>query len=178
MTDLIMELTDRVNEQEDEIIRLREECDKQANLIQQLQTKNLDQSGNMKTFEELVSGCDYDTKLAITAWVFEHIVNHAKQGGSYRYLIYSRLGFGPDAYVPLYEAGGMEISNEFDLNFKDELHKIVSEEKIESLKPLLGLCDEPGCFSDASCGFPTDDGYRKTCYQHYDGKMKNENQNS
>ena len=29
------------------------------------------------------------------------------------------------------------------------------------------ICDEPGCESGASCGFPTKDGgYRRTCYKH------------
>ena len=58
---------------------------------------------------------DYNTKLKIVAWVFRKIVEHAREGGSYRYLIYDRLGLEPDAYAVLYEAGGMEISNNFDL---------------------------------------------------------------
>jgi hypothetical protein len=74
---------------------------------------------NMKDIAErypkLVAACDYETRLAITAQVFKAIVDHARESGTYRYLIYERLGFGPDAYVPLYEAGGMEISNEFEL---------------------------------------------------------------
>lgn len=29
------------------------------------------------------------------------------------------------------------------------------------------MCDEPGCDTDASCGWPTDDGgYRRTCFEH------------
>ena len=59
--------------------------------------------------DSLVENCDYDTKLAVTAWVFKNIVDHAKEGGSYRYLIYDRLGFEDDAYVTLFESGGMEI---------------------------------------------------------------------
>jgi hypothetical protein len=27
-------------------------------------------------------------------------------------------------------------------------------------------CDEPGCKAHASCGTPTPDGYRHTCYKH------------
>jgi hypothetical protein len=65
---------------------------------------------------KLVAECPYETKLAVTAWVMEKIVEHAREGGSFRVLIYDRLGFGTDAYVPLYLAGGMEISNEFDLS--------------------------------------------------------------
>lgn len=66
-------------------------------------------------YPKLVEECPYETRLAVAAWVMEHIVAHAKEGGTFRYLIYERLGFGPDAYVPLYTAGGMTISNEFNL---------------------------------------------------------------
>ncbi len=47
----------------------------------------------------------------------KHIVAHAKEGGTYRYLIYDRLGFAPDAYMPLMD-DGITISNEFDLSDK------------------------------------------------------------
>ncbi len=74
-----------------------------------------------ETYPKLVAECPYETKLAVTAWVMGAIVDHAKEGGSFRYLIYDRLGFGPDAYVPLCNAGGLTISNEFDLvEKKDE----------------------------------------------------------
>jgi hypothetical protein len=116
--------------------------------------------------DELVEKCDYDTKLAVTAWVMENIVNHAREGGSFRYLIYQRLGFNLDAYVPLYEAGGMEISNEFDLNTKDELIKVAKENNYDKLKPYLGLCDEPDCYDEISCGIPTESGYSHTCGTH------------
>lgn len=67
-------------------------------------------------YEDIVAKTDYETKLAVTAWVFRNIVEHAMHGGSFRHLIYERLRFNMDAYVPLYDAGGMVISNEFDLN--------------------------------------------------------------
>ena len=70
-------------------------------------------------FPELVGKCEYETRLAVTAHVMQNIVAHAKEGGSFRYLIYNRLGFEPDAYLPLYEAGGMVISNEFTLREDD-----------------------------------------------------------
>lgn len=44
-------------------------------------------------------------------WVFRHIRDHLREGGSFRYLIYDRMGFGFDAYEPLCLAGGMAISN-------------------------------------------------------------------
>lgn len=37
------------------------------------------------------------------AWVFRKIVENAKVGGSFRYLIYDLMDFGPEAYFPLYE---------------------------------------------------------------------------
>ena len=69
-----------------------------------------------ETFPKLVELCPPKVRLAVTAQVFKAIVDHATEGGSFRYLIYDRLGFGPEAYVPLYTAGGMTISNEFDLS--------------------------------------------------------------
>lgn len=116
--------------------------------------------------DKLVEDCPYETKLAVTAWVFRNIVEHAQQGGSFRFLIYERLGFDTDAYVPLYEAGGMEISNEFDMSQKSAILDIVQSKKIEELKEPLNLCDEPGCFVEVSAGFPTDNGYRRTCFKH------------
>jgi hypothetical protein len=67
-------------------------------------------------YPKLVEACPYETRLAVTAWVFDHLVRHAKEGGTFRYLIYNRLGFKQDAYAPLYMSGGMVISNEFDLS--------------------------------------------------------------
>ncbi len=29
-----------------------------------------------------------------------------------------------------------------------------------------GACDEPGCNKESSCGTPTPNGYRRTCYPH------------
>lgn len=47
--------------------------------------------------------------LEQVAWVFEQINKNA--GGSFRKLIYDRLGFGPNAYSELYAAGGQNITN-------------------------------------------------------------------
>lgn len=71
-------------------------------------------------YPKLVAECPYETRLAITAQVIKAIVDHAKEGGSFRYLIYDRLGFGPDAYLPIYEAGGMDISNHFTLGEQND----------------------------------------------------------
>ena len=83
------------------------------------------------SLDKLVEDCPYETKLAVTAWVFRNIVEHAQQGGSFRFLIYDRLGFDADAYVPLYEAGGMEISNEFDMSQKSAILDIVQSNSFE-----------------------------------------------
>ena len=29
-------------------------------------------------------------------------------------------------------------------------------------------CDEPGCTREGTCGWPTDGGYRRTCYKHWE----------
>lgn len=71
-------------------------------------------------YPKLVEECPYETRLAVAAWVIKNLVDHAKDGGSFRYLIYTRLGFNNDAYVPLYMAGGMTISNEFNLDEKPD----------------------------------------------------------
>lgn len=63
--------------------------------------------------KELLANCSYDTRLAITAWVLRHLCAHAREGGSFRHLIYDRLDFGLDAYATLYVAGGMTLSNLF-----------------------------------------------------------------
>jgi len=72
----------------------------------------------MKTVEEVWNEMSYDQRLAATAYVFEKICEHAKSRGTFRYLIYDRLGFETDAYTLLYGAGGMTISNEFNLKEK------------------------------------------------------------
>lgn len=122
----------------------------------------------MNEFDDLVAKYDYQTKLDIAAWVISKIDEHGAEPGSFRNLIYGRLGFGPDAYVPLYEAGGMNITNELDYDKTPALLKIIEEQQIENkqLKEFAGVCDEPGCFKYATCGFPTDNGYRRTCYNH------------
>ena len=120
--------------------------------------------------EEIVKNSDYETRLAITAWVMEKILEHANDPGSYRYLIYDRLGFDMDAYGVLQGAGALEISNEFDLTKMRDIEHHVRAHKIESMKPLVGICDEPGCYKDAGCGFPVTDGvrdYRWTCSEHW-----------
>jgi hypothetical protein len=120
-----------------------------------------------KTMTEIVEECDYDLKLAITQWVMKHIVDHAREGGTYRYLIYDRLGFDADAYGVLLD-DGMTISNEFDLTLKREVAEFLKNNDIEGAKKRLGYCDEPGCYTEVSAGYPALDGrYRMSCGEHY-----------
>ena len=57
----------------------------------------------------------YETRLIAAQFIFRELCEHAKRSGTFRYLIYERLGFYLDAYSPLYIAGGLDISNEFRL---------------------------------------------------------------
>jgi hypothetical protein len=126
-------------------------------------------------FDELVSKYDNQTKLDVAAWVISKIDNHGNNPGSFRHLIYTLMGFGPEAYVPLYEAGGMNITNELDYNMRDQLASIIKDQGLDNvqLKTFALLCDEPGCYTGVSCGFPTDNGYRRTCYEHSSFKEAN-----
>ena len=128
---------------------------------------NQAQEENEKYLAEILEQTPYETKLAVTAWAIKHILAHAREGGSYRYLIYDRLGFDADAYGVLQTAGALEISNEFDIERMDNIKEHVREHKIESMKSLVGFCDEPGCFDTAGSGFPVEGGYRWTCYKHW-----------
>ena len=125
-------------------------------------------------YDDMVEWCDHDMKLAVTKWVMKHIVDHAREGGSYRYLIYDRLGFGPEAYAPLC-SDGMTISNEFDLNTVPDARAALAARDYDELKKILSCCDEPGCYNEISAGFPTVDGYRRTCGDHYRVYNKEDN---
>lgn len=77
-----------------------------------------------KTFQEIISETQkendkiweempYEQRLAAADFIFRQISDHAAEGGSYRYLIYNRLGFGPDAYAVLQCAGALDVSNDY-----------------------------------------------------------------
>jgi len=119
-----------------------------------------------KHLDNLVETCDNELKIAVVKWAMKHIVEHAKEGGSYRTLIYDRLDFGPDAYAPLC-GDGITISNEFSIADMKETKRIVAEHKYDALKANLNMCDEPDCYTEASCGWPSGEDYRRTCDKHY-----------
>lgn len=37
----------------------------------------------------------------------------------------------------------------------------------KSVECFVAVCDEPGCNKDVSCGWPSADGYRSTCHDHW-----------
>lgn len=63
--------------------------------------------------DEIWAEMSYEQRLAAADYIFRKITEHAKEGGSYRYLIYERLGFGPDAYAVLQFAGALDVSNDY-----------------------------------------------------------------
>ena len=117
-------------------------------------------------YAKMADECDYTLKLAVTKWVMKHVVEHAKEGGSYRYLIYDRLGFDADAYAPLC-SDGLTISNDFDLNTVPDARAALAAGDHEKLKEILSCCDEPGCYEEITSGYPVEGGYRRSCGEHY-----------
>jgi len=117
-------------------------------------------------FMKDVDALPMETRIAVAAWVMKHIVDHAKDGGSFRYLIYDRLGLDMSAYVPLC-ADGMVISNEFDLNLKDDLIEALKGNDLKAARDVLGLCHMPGCWEYASTWSPQVDGTVALCSKHY-----------
>lgn len=116
--------------------------------------------------EKIWNSLDTNTRIAVASHIIRQVNAIGQDGGSFRYFIYELLGFGPEAYVPLYEAGGMTITNEYDLNLKESIREIAVRENYSEIKEALGLCDEPGCFNVATCGWPSDPDYRHTCSKH------------
>ena len=54
---------------------------------------------------------DKEIDLEQACLVMKKIMEHVNYGGSFRHLIYERLGFGPEAYCAMLKAGGLEFSN-------------------------------------------------------------------
>lgn len=64
-----------------------------------------------KEAEQCWNELDPEKRLLITSYVFRKLHEHYMEGGSYRYLIYERLGFGPEAYAVLQTNGALDIHN-------------------------------------------------------------------
>ncbi len=65
-------------------------------------------------------------KLGATAFIFKKISEHGRESGSFRFLIYTRLGFDTDAYSVLLESGGLDISNNIHIPTKEEAYYEIS----------------------------------------------------
>lgn len=50
----------------------------------------------------------------------------------------------------------------------DDLDIVHGCPQCKSVDKFDEACDEPECWSNAGCGFPTATGYRRTCYKHSD----------
>lgn len=68
-----------------------------------------------RSYQIVKNNLDY----AVT--VMRHVIAQCIEGGSFRTFIYNRLGFGPEAYVPMYEAGVMEFTNVCPVNMAPEV---------------------------------------------------------
>lgn len=78
--------------------------------------------------QTIVAQTPHETKLALCCWFFERCTEHAREGGgNFRKLIYERLGFGVEAYAPLYLAGGLDVSTHFRFTDASEADQIVRE---------------------------------------------------
>jgi hypothetical protein len=60
----------------------------------------------------------------------------------------------------------LKAKNPFAPNDIEELYGCPKCLSVMGTTDLLKLCDEPGCNLLATCGFPVDDGYRRTCSLH------------
>ena len=58
----------------------------------------------------------------------------------------------------------LEAPNPFDPE-NDRITGCPNCREIESARV---VCDEPNCWNEQTCGFPTPDGYRMTCSKHYE----------
>lgn len=96
------------------------ECDKCGWHATECKCDQIRLNEQMLTNQELLdiwNDMDYNIKLAMTEFIFQRLTDEPSV--SFRKMIYDRLGFGPDAYSPLYNAGGMTITNALD-DYRDD----------------------------------------------------------
>lgn len=82
-------------------------------ITDKLRAPLIDEKAWREALDTLAAAVDEDTRIAVAAGVLSAVRDHAVEGGSFRHLIYGRMGFSEAAYLPLLLAGGMDISNEF-----------------------------------------------------------------
>ena len=70
-----------------------------------------DQRMTLAEAREIAMALPIRTRLAVAAWTFDALRASWAQGGTYRYLVYEALGFGPASYALLMDAGALELHN-------------------------------------------------------------------
>lgn len=68
--------------------------------------------GLLEHYQQVYEALDEEQKIAAAASIIPKLLDHAREGGSFRYLIYDRLGLSAAAYVPLCLAGVLDASND------------------------------------------------------------------
>lgn len=63
------------------------------------------------SYPSLIGKADPDLVTAVAAKVLGAVHDHLRQPGSFRFLIYDRIGLTTSAYVPTCQAGGLDVSN-------------------------------------------------------------------
>lgn len=63
------------------------------------------------SFPSLIARADPDLVTAVAAKVLGAVNDHLRQPGSFRFLIYDRIGLTTSAYMPTCQAGGLDVSN-------------------------------------------------------------------
>lgn len=129
-----------------ELLKKYEEIKRKRRFVKGVKDGKLDLYGNVVEKEDFKKPTPEQT-----AWIFKQIRNHFEEGGSYRYLIYNRLGYDESDYQTFYENGGFALSqmaNEL-LDYNEIIKMLfqlqkegkgVSQEKLdEMLKPLTDL---------------------------------------
>ena len=129
-----------------ELLKKYEEIKQKRKYINAIKNRKLD------LYENVIEKEDFKKPTPEqTAWILKHVRNHFEEGGSYRYLIYNRLGYDESEYQTFYENGGFALSqmaNEL-INYNEIIKTLfqlqkegkgVTQEKLgEILKPLTDL---------------------------------------
>lgn len=97
MTDSIKNFNDLLNSAEyQELGRLQEEA----------------KASFEKEAEDAWNSLDYDTQLRVFYAVVKRIYEgEIKEKGTYRYILYDKFGFGPEAYIKGMDCGFMYLHN-------------------------------------------------------------------
>ena len=83
-----------------------------------------------KWVDEQWATLDDEQRIAATAFVLRCVRDSIPSPGSFRRLIYDRIGLGPDSYCDVYLNGGMDVSNfVFEHGGKNEFKQHTDEDR-------------------------------------------------